>query len=71
VPSLVWASVFLLLVLLGSVIGCFGMIGMPISVEMQVGLYGAGLLLAGFGWLLLAASSPDDSRAAASSAFNH
>lgn len=69
--SLVWAGAFLLLVLLGFVVGCAGMVGMPISVEIQVGLYGAGLLLAGFGWLLLATSSSDNSRTTISSAFNH
>jgi hypothetical protein len=32
------------------------MIGMPIAVEVLIGLYGAGFLLAGFGLLLLVAS---------------
>lgn len=69
-PSLVWASVFLMLVLLGFAVGCAGMIGMPISLEVQIGLFGAGFLLAGFGWLLFAASS-NDRLAKTSSAFHH
>lgn len=70
-PSLVWASVFLLLVFLGSMVGCFAIIGMPIALGVQVGLYGAGFILAGFGCLLLAASAPVDNKAASSSAFLH
>ncbi len=66
-----WAGVFLLVVILAFVVGCAGMIGMPIALEVQVGLYGAGFVLAGFGWLLLAASSASDSKAATSPAFNH
>ncbi len=68
--GLVWACVFLLLVLLAFAVGCAGIIGMPIALEVQVGLYGAGLMLAGFGWLLLAAL-PRDSRALTSPAFYH
>jgi hypothetical protein len=70
VPSVVWASVFLLLVLLGSIVGCFGMIGMPISAEVQVGLLGGAVLLAGFGWLLLVAS-PNGGAENPASAFHH
>ncbi len=69
--SLVWASVFLLLVFLGSMVGCFAIIGMPIALGVQVGLYGAGFLLVGFGCLLLATSSPDGSKATSSSALLH
>jgi hypothetical protein len=52
----VWASVFLVLVFLGFVVGCAVLIGMPIAAEVQVALFGGAFLLAGFGWLLFAAS---------------
>jgi hypothetical protein len=53
-PGLVWTSLFLLLTLIGSAVGCASMIGMPILAEVQAGVYASGLLLAGFGCLLLA-----------------
>ncbi|NOT40011.1 MAG: hypothetical protein HOP13_05920 [Alphaproteobacteria bacterium] len=68
-PSLVWASVFLFLVMLGFVVGCAGMIGMPIAAEVHIALFGGAFLLAGFGWLLFVASSQVNS-ARVSSAFN-
>jgi len=57
-PSLVWASSFLLLAIIGSTVGCFDLIGMPVAVELKTGLFALVALLLGSGVLLLAVSPP-------------
>jgi hypothetical protein len=56
-PSIVWTSLCLLFVISLSAVASAGMIGMHIALEVQVGLYGVGFMLAVFGWLLLATST--------------
>ena len=51
-PSVVWTGLSLFLVLLGSLVACASIIGMPITFEMQALLCGAAVLWAAVGALL-------------------
>ena len=43
--SLVWASLFLLFTVVGSVVACVGMLGLPIAVELTAALIAIAFLL--------------------------
>jgi hypothetical protein len=57
--SVVWAGMFLLLTIIGAPIGFAGMLGMPISADVQACIIGMGFLVAASGiGLLLFAPAP-------------
>ncbi len=61
-PSVVWTGLSLFLVLLGSAIACAGIIGMPITLEMQGLLFVTAILWAAVGLLLVWGTRLDHAR---------
>jgi hypothetical protein len=66
VASLVWASLFLLFTIVGSVVGCVGMLGLPIAAELKAALIAVAFLLLVSGILVpgISVSSKPRSQAA-------
>ncbi len=60
--SIMWASVFLVFIVIGASVICFSMMGMPIAAEIKAGLTAMAVLLVVSGAIVPALSSSDTTR---------